>query len=92
MDLKKGEMICPQCHGEDLSKPTGKWTTTSICGHCKGEGKVDWIENVVGKKPYMITPGVHIREVDLSIRFPVLRTIDENPVSSMIINMDDILA
>ena len=54
----KGEMICPECKGHCIVA-TG--TTVSefdssvienatICSKCHGDGKLDWIENIVGKK------------------------------------------
>jgi len=56
LKLEEGEMVCDKCEGkggnaynqpsDDLTKP--QWVR---CQKCQGTGKVDWIENVVGKKP-----------------------------------------
>lgn len=51
MNLNPGESICPYCEN-------GKVTTTNKsiycfvedCSFCKGKGKLDWIEKVVGVK------------------------------------------
>jgi len=56
--LKEGEMICSRCEGTRLLV-TGEMEFSSfdgtsipsveICDKCLGTGKVDWVENVVGK-------------------------------------------
>lgn len=56
LKLKEGEMICDKCEGKggashahpssDLNSPN--WVR---CQKCQGKGKVDWVENIVGKKP-----------------------------------------
>jgi len=54
LNLKEGEMICPDCIGlgilnlDHLPKDVDSWIE---CKLCHGEGKIDWIENIVGKKP-----------------------------------------
>jgi len=54
LSLGPGEMICPKCNG--TGKPSrvinGMSVYTSIysCEKCHGEGKLDFVENVVGKK------------------------------------------
>jgi len=60
MELKPGEYICEKCEGTGNNPPmkrNGKYLKPGvyeICGHCHGEGKLDWIENVVGKKQPMV--------------------------------------
>jgi hypothetical protein len=58
--LKPGDVICDQCNG------TGKPGNNKIdydnrmvvpwhCDKCSGTGKFDWIENIVGKKPRVLS-------------------------------------
>lgn len=60
VDLKPGEMICSECKGKrfitkvyippnQFGKPKEK-TDINTCPKCYGAGKVDWVENIVGKK------------------------------------------
>ncbi len=60
MKLKKGEILCDKCYGAgcvskkkhtmvDLDHIEYDWSYK--CDKCKGTGKLDWVENVVGKKP-----------------------------------------
>jgi len=59
-ELEEGEVICNKCNGKRrirTDKP--KWwqlrlsEVESLCPKCFGDGKLDWIENAVGKKrPY----------------------------------------
>jgi RecJ-like exonuclease len=44
-ELEVWEIICDKCHG--FGKKPG---TNLVCRKCGGEGKLDWIENVVGKR------------------------------------------
>ena len=62
-NLKPGDVICNKCNGsgddsryeEFLDKDKYYYK----CPKCQGEGKLDWIENVVGKKtPNPIMSGV----------------------------------
>jgi hypothetical protein len=51
-NLNPGEVICDECEGGrfryDLDNyDIGKYNT---CPKCHGIGKLDWVENVVGKK------------------------------------------
>jgi DnaJ-class molecular chaperone len=53
-------MICDRCEGDGIifdrrKKFYEQWeswyeTHTSVCPKCHGDGKLDWIENIVGKK------------------------------------------
>ncbi len=72
--LNPGDVICYECKGEGLYKPipsdiyNGYWKMQ--CDVCHGAGKLDWIENIVGKGErkagIMVKPGVYTVEVDLS--------------------------
>ncbi len=53
--LKDGEEFCPNCKGKGkmLRKSVGQIQGLSMflkCHICGGEGKMDWVEKVVGKK------------------------------------------
>jgi len=52
-----GEMICPKCNGEcqieiELFKSVDGHIVKmfDICSKCFGAGKLDWIENILGKR------------------------------------------
>lgn len=59
-DLEEGEVICNKCNGKrQIKTDKPKWwqlrlaEIESLCPKCFGDGKLDWIENAVGKKrPY----------------------------------------
>jgi hypothetical protein len=57
-DLKPGEFLCPMCHGnKSMCYMEKGFYHPVICTRCDGEGKLDWIEMVVGKKKLpKITP------------------------------------
>ena len=46
LKLEEGEMICDKCEGTGTAKGE-EWIS---CSKCLGSGKVDWIENIMGKK------------------------------------------
>jgi len=52
INLDKGEIICPECNGDswihELVKEKGI-VYTRYCRYCKGEGKLDWIDNLTTK-------------------------------------------
>ncbi len=51
MKLKEGEIICNKCNGSgSLSSKINASTMAFTCKKCDGVGKLDWIENVIGKK------------------------------------------
>lgn len=49
MDLKEGEDVCQCCNGWGMLYDTNRDYILQ-CKHCQGDGKLDWIENVTGKK------------------------------------------
>lgn len=50
--LEEGEMICDKCEGcGGLPSKVQPDELQRTCDKCQGTGKVDWIENVVGKAP-----------------------------------------
>ncbi len=49
-NLDETEMICDKCNGKGIIPPklnSNAWP--SICTKCQGDGKVDWISNIMGK-------------------------------------------
>lgn len=56
--LEKGGMICPECNGTGISEYVQEIniqnyqtiTGKTFCKKCLGNGKLDWIENLVGKE------------------------------------------
>jgi len=51
-------LICNECNGKgititpkDQSPPKFKWY---YCSKCKGSGRLNWIENIFGKRPWLI--------------------------------------
>lgn len=70
IELNPGEHLCDECNGEGRTGFTipNKHIRSYpiICNKCRGNGKLDWIENIVGKRGCYIKPGIYIQEVDLS--------------------------
>ena len=60
MDLNPGEILCDGCEGvgKHSYKKSYGFTRYEIieCNICKGTGKLDWIETIVGKKEKYIVP------------------------------------
>lgn len=51
MELNEGEIKCPECYGnKKITDPKLSYIYWITCPKCKGKGKLDWIENIVGKK------------------------------------------
>lgn len=76
MKLNPGEVKCNECNGsgeividEDLS-----CYTFYICSKCNGDGKLDWLENIVGKK-VKNKPKDFNSEGDLYSDFPITRSL-----------------
>ena len=49
MDIISTKMICPKCKGMGFVNAK-KYNKIESCEKCHGTGKLDWIENLVGKK------------------------------------------
>jgi len=59
MELKPGDKICKECNGSGIINPEKRFdggTIVAICSSCDGDGKFDWIEQVVGKKQFIKNP------------------------------------
>jgi hypothetical protein len=52
VNLKKGEYLCKPCNGwgRILNEDSLLRTPFLKCPVCLGDGKLDWIENIVGKQ------------------------------------------
>ena len=64
--MKDWEVVCDKCSGtgKEKSKPFGE-----TCHKCWGEGKLDWVENMIGERQkftYLVKPGIYVMEVDFS--------------------------
>jgi len=46
--VKAGEVICPKCKGSGIAKM--KIHQVFSCKLCFGQGKVDWIKGIRGRK------------------------------------------
>ncbi len=83
IEIKPSEIICDKCNGIGNFGHTTEIIEYEIrgmvhripgaaeyelCPKCKGAGKLDWIEQVVGKNCIMMKPGVYTKEVDHSLR------------------------
>ncbi len=53
IDESKGEVICPKCNGERFFITENLMAEykvdVKLCDRCHGDGKLDWVENAVGK-------------------------------------------
>jgi DnaJ-class molecular chaperone len=53
--INEGERLCPKCRGRGRVPRCGPWSqkykvSYLRCDECLGDGKIDWIEDVVGKR------------------------------------------
>jgi hypothetical protein len=64
-DLKEGEVICNKCDGEGVILHYIPEVMDYTCPKCQGCGKLDWIENVVGKRSFCVFFGNPDSPVDL---------------------------
>lgn len=54
-ELKEGEVICSPCKGTGViitteKRGNGFYQVKTFCEKCNGDGKLDWIENITGKR------------------------------------------
>ena len=50
--INDGEKLCNKCHGKGIvpQKPGNKFVKVAlVCDQCRGDGKIDWVEQVIGK-------------------------------------------
>lgn len=55
--LNEGEHFCPKCDGKGVISKNHNMTffgergaLNLVCSKCLGDGKIDWVEEVVGKR------------------------------------------
>ena len=52
--LEEGERFCTKCDGKGKvprnNTILGQTVILLVCNECLGDGKIDWVEEVVGKK------------------------------------------
>jgi len=80
-DLNPGDVICEKCNGTGFEKNPDIWQ--GPCDVCRGSGKLDWIEAVVGKaqpKPNHITATFDLSKFDTGMSFsdPIIKAMVEN--------------
>lgn len=81
--LEEGEMICDKCEGEGVlifSKIDISYADVT-CDKCAGTGKVDWVENVVGKKSVYTDSSSHVHinnDMVDAISYSIRENIDKN--------------
>lgn len=96
MELKPGEIICDRCHGAKVIEKitnykrhhhSGTITSNVICEHCKGEGKLNWIERVVGKKEEDIIINKREHQILIEKRTKTKKYIERNDMKTLKINV-----
>lgn len=60
-NLKPGEMVCNKCDGRCYLPIENTISGYRKCSKCFGAGKLDWIENIVGKSTVVLV----VNESDL---------------------------
>ena len=56
--LEKGKIVCPECNGNSWVHKYVKEkdiTYTAYCRHCKGEGEIDWVDNLTVNNKEIVT-------------------------------------
>lgn len=48
--LRDGEEICEKCSGQGRLTGDGVDSFWKQCSTCRGAGKLDWVEKIVGKR------------------------------------------
>lgn len=69
LTLNEGEEFCKTCRGEGmvilkrnyLPKPV----SALVCKDCLGDGKIDWVEKVIGKKSHLPLVNLKIEKTKL---------------------------
>jgi hypothetical protein len=56
MKLESWEVICDECNGDSFITEKNNENYSEVCPKCIGSGKLDFIENIVGKKDIIWKP------------------------------------
>jgi hypothetical protein len=74
--LKEGEVICSRCNGYKFVIDHNRGTLLTdyriLCEKCGGDGKLDWVENVVGKENHRFRIFDHLTIPQLLVPYPKL--------------------
>jgi DnaJ-class molecular chaperone len=65
--MEEGYTECDKCEGSGYQKSNYKSNNecgySKLCTKCRGDGKLDWVEAVVGKRPYNLD---FITDIDIT--------------------------
>jgi hypothetical protein len=83
--LNPGDIYCPRCGGAGRyeKQKCGEWTFSEECNTCLGAGKLDWIEQVVGKPRKKWIEFDLSKEVQASIAKDLAEEIDKEILESL---------
>jgi len=70
--LEEGEVMCSKCNGSGYTQDNSDFNRYNICNKCYGEGKLDWIDNILGKI-VSTTATFSVDTIDISTLSPQLK-------------------
>ena len=71
LELNPDEVICDKCNGYVQTYSVDCYDQE--CSKCLGSGKLNWLENIFGKKK-RLAPKVSVKEVDTSKVIPKINS------------------
>jgi len=85
-----GEVLCDECDGKgEVQHQIDDCQTTEIrCSKCLGHGKLDWVENAMGKKKE--PDWVHINNASMSYGTNINNIVIQNGTTSITIGTDGV--
>ena len=99
-ELNEGEKHCEACSGVGIIKDTTT-AAASFCSKCKGSGKLDWVEEIVGKQNKKNSPldNVNVRmlvnyvqkELDNSVKDLMFEVADKQTMDLIEYRMSSVL-
>lgn len=81
--LEEHEIFCPVCKG--LGKKPG---TDLVCKKCHGDGKLDWLENIVGKRKKHHEFYFQVKDLQDSFADGILKELTESMAEQMAKEID----